>query len=232
MIPSVWLACCSYAATNDLATDDRDDGVLHVIVANHLPLSRAGMAQVIQENAKAFVVAMVGSVEAAVEAARRLNPDVVVASHSPPEFDAFQLLAASRLTPPRTRVVTITRADAPAVARALSDSGAGCVLPDTASSDSLVAAVLACGHLGVVVPWHLADDRSTRSKPYVRGLLSAREREVLQLIAEDRGAAQIASELFLSEATIRTHLARLYRKLVVSSAHGAVAEGFRRGLIR
>jgi two-component system nitrate/nitrite response regulator NarL len=64
-----------------------------------------------------------------------------------------------------------------------------------------------------------------------RPALTAREREVLELTAGGRSAPQIAEQLFLSTATVKTHLQRLYEKLGVSDRAAAVAEAMRRGLL-
>ena len=64
-----------------------------------------------------------------------------------------------------------------------------------------------------------------------RPALTGREREVLELTANGRSAPQIAEQLFLSTATVKTHLQRLYEKLGVSDRAAAVAEAMRRGLL-
>jgi two-component system nitrate/nitrite response regulator NarL len=65
-----------------------------------------------------------------------------------------------------------------------------------------------------------------------REQLSPREREILDLLAVGASAPDIAARLYLSTATVKTHLHNLYRKLDVSDRAAAVAEGMRRGLIR
>ena len=62
--------------------------------------------------------------------------------------------------------------------------------------------------------------------------LTRREQEILDLLAVGASAPDIASQLYLSTATVKTHLHNLYRKLDVSDRAAAVAEGMRRGLIR
>jgi two-component system nitrate/nitrite response regulator NarL len=65
-----------------------------------------------------------------------------------------------------------------------------------------------------------------------QALLSPRETEVLGMLSSGRTAAEIAAELYLTTATVKTHLHRLYEKLGVSDRAAAVADGMRRGLIR
>ena len=69
-------------------------------------------------------------------------------------------------------------------------------------------------------------------RPAASGVLSAREREVLALVARGRSNRVIAEELFVSEATVKTHLVHVYEKLGVSDRAAAVATAYERGILR
>jgi DNA-binding NarL/FixJ family response regulator len=131
---------------------------------------------------------------------------------------------------PRVRVVVLTshgtRTD---VALALAAGARGYVLK-AGPPDELFRALRTANEGGTGIAQEavglLVDEVTSPAAP-----LSDREVEVVRLLAEGRSNREIASDLFLSEATVKTHLVRIYRKLGSANRAGAITEALRRGLV-
>jgi two-component system nitrate/nitrite response regulator NarL len=123
--------------------------------------------------------------------------------------------------------------DSAIVYHALQQGAAG-YLPKESSRNEIVNAVLDCARGRDVVPAQmaagLAAEIRRRAEP-AGPVLSAREREVLGMIAEGSSIPAIAKQLFLAPSTVKTHVQRLYEKLGVGDRAAAVAEAMRRGLL-
>jgi DNA-binding NarL/FixJ family response regulator len=203
---------------------------LTVLLAGSRPLVREAIRTALDPCDRIEVVGEASDDLTARELLRGFVADVAVLDHSPGTLDALSLLRLSRRSRLTTRVVVLTE-DSKGFARQAYDSGAAACLATSVTSEQIVAAVFACGLLGLVVPWNAPRQVAHAEPAMARALLSAREKQVLQLLAHDKRPEAIARELFLSPATVRTHLTRTYRKLLVSGAPAAVAEGLRGGLI-
>lgn len=205
---------------------------IRILIADDHPMMRAGLTALFETEPTVTVIAAVGTPEEAVSEAARLRPDVVVMDlQFAGEFrgaDATRLLRAAR-HPPAVLILTNYDTDRDIVS-AIEAGAAGYLLKD-AGPDELINAVTAAaeGHSA------LAPAVATRLLSRVRdshSALSARELEVLGLVAEGLGNTAIARRLHLSETTVKSHLAHIYPKLGVSSRTAAVAEARKAGLIR
>jgi DNA-binding NarL/FixJ family response regulator len=187
------------------------------------------------------VVATAATGLEAIEACRSHRVDVVLMDIRMPELDG--LAATRRLLelpdPPRVLVLTTFGVDE-YVTGAIEAGAAGFLLKD-ASADALVDAVrsVAAGD-SVLSPavTRLVIERARRGGPpgtheTVPGIadLTARERDVLQQLALGRSNAEIAAAMFLSEATVKTHVGRVLAKLGVRDRVQAVIAAFRAGLV-
>jgi DNA-binding NarL/FixJ family response regulator len=209
-----------------------------VLIVETQPLLREGIKHVIEASADLTMVGEASSHLEAVELLEGLRPVVVVVGHAPPMLDAVNRVAALAALNDGGRLLILADELDATRARAAVGAGVHGWLSRSISSESLVAAILTCSRTGVVLPYDLARDLAFRdgmsSAPgsnHTEGCLSRRESEVLQLLAQDKQASTIATELFVSTATVRTHLSRIYSKLSVSGAPGAVAAAIRLGLI-
>jgi DNA-binding NarL/FixJ family response regulator len=205
---------------------------IRVLIADDHPIMRTGLTALFETESSIEVVGAVGTPEEAVSEAERLHPEVVLMDL---QFNGeFRGAEATRLIralddPPAVLILTNYDTDSDIIT-AIEGGAAGYLLKD-APPDDLIAAVQAAA----VGQSALAPTVATRLLSRVRdahAALSARELEVLTLVAEGQSNTDIAARLHLSETTVKSHLAHIYPKLGVASRTAAVAEARRAGLIR
>ena len=210
---------------------------LRLLIADDHTVVRAGLRALLEGEAGIDVIAEASDPEEAVRLAVELAPDVVLmdlrfegtarGTAIPDGVEAVRVLAARA---PAVPVVMLTsysgRVD---VVRALEAGARGYVLKAGPPED-LFRAVhsAAVGGMGLA-PEVVGDLVGQVVSPAPE--LTLREREVVQLMADGRSNRAIADSLYLSEATVKTHLVRVYRKLGVDNRAAAVSEAVRRGLL-
>lgn len=207
---------------------------VRVVVGDDHPLFREGAVRALVASGQIEVVGEAGDGLQALELIGRLRPDVALLDLRMPGLDGAQVAAAALKQGLSTRVLLLSAyTDSALVYRALQQGVAG-YLPKESSRTAIVNAVLDCAAGRDVVAPELASGLAAeirrRAEPSGPSL-SAREREVLQLIASGESIPTIARELFLAPSTIKTHVQRLYEKLGVADRAAAVAEAMRRGLL-
>ena len=181
--------------------------------------------------------------EQAVALARREHPDVMLMDVRMPVLDGIE--ATRRITAdPQTsgvRVLVLTTFDVDEYVFAALRAGASGFLLKDATPEELLAAirVVAAGEalLAPAATRHLVDafvSRPSLGRPDARlvGELTGREREVLGLVAQGLSNAEIAASLVVSEATVKTHVARMLAKLGLRDRVQAVVFAYERGLVR
>jgi two-component system nitrate/nitrite response regulator NarL len=207
---------------------------VRVFVADDHPLVRDGLLQAVAERPSLEVVGSAGDGREALEAIRRIQPDVALLDVKMPELDGIAVVRALTRDEVPTRVLFLSAYVDSAVAyRGLAEGASGFLSKD--ASAATVCDAIAAVHRGETVlsgevQGGIAEEIRLRSASE-RVALSPREREVLALIAEGMSAPDIGRKLHLSPATIKGHLQSLYEKLGVSERAAAVAEAMRRGLI-
>ncbi|MGZ4200834.1 MAG: response regulator transcription factor [Thermoleophilaceae bacterium] len=197
------------------------------MVADDHPLFRGALVDALKRRPDLDLVGEAENGERALEQVRELRPDVILVDARMPAVDGLEVLRSVVREELPTKVLMLSGESAgPIVSEALASGAAG-YLVKTASANEIGDAVLAAAR-GHAVHGHAPglDDRRG-SNP-----LTPRELEVLALAAEGRSGPQIGRELFVSPATIKTHLRNIYDKLGVKDRAAAVAEGMRRGLLR
>ncbi|MEU2738724.1 response regulator transcription factor [Streptomyces sp. NPDC007095] len=207
---------------------------LRVLIADDHTVVRAGLRALLEGEPDLDVIAEAGSGEEAVRLGTRLVPDVALMDlrFAGPGHGIDGVEAARRLgaRAPGVAVVMLTsyagRAD---VVRALEAGARGYVLK-AGPPEELFQAVrtAAAGSMGLAaeIVGELVGQVVNPEQD-----LSHREIEVVRLLAEGRSNRAIAEALYLSEATVKTHLVRVYRKLKVDNRAAAVSEAVRRGLL-
>ncbi|MFH8253673.1 response regulator [Streptomyces roseolus] len=174
-----------------------------------------------------------GGVEA-VELALRLDPDVVLMDLRMPVGGGVDAIAALARHGARARVLVLTTYDTDADTLPAIEAGATGYLLKDAPREELFAAVRAAAEgrtvLSPAVATRLVSAVRRPAEP-VDDALSAREREILVLVARGTSNRAIAAELFISEATVKTHLTHIYAKLAVKDRAAAVAAGYDRGIL-
>ena len=206
-----------------------------VLIADDHPLFREAITRVVSARPELELVAEAADGRSALDQIRELSPDVAVIDVRMPELDGADVLVALREEGLPTNVVFLSAfLDSQTVYDAVA-AGAKAYLSKEADSDEIVAAIAAAARgdtiLGPEVQTGLAEQIRLREESDARPRLSAREHEVLRLIAQGLSAPEIGARIHLSTATVKTHLQHLYEKLGVSERAAAVAEGMRRGLV-
>ncbi len=213
---------------------------LRVVVADDQALVRAGFRMILEAYG-IDVVAEAGTGVEAVEAARRHRPDVVLMDIRMPEMDGLE--ATRRVTsgdfPARVLVLTTFDLDE-YVYDALQAGASGFLLKDLGREELVHAVrVVAAGEalLAPSVTRRLIEEfarqrPAPRPTPAQLESLTARERDVLELVARGLSNAEIAQELVVGEATVKSHVAHLLMKLGLRDRIQAVILAYEVGLVR
>jgi DNA-binding NarL/FixJ family response regulator len=208
---------------------------IRVLIADDHEVVAEGLRHLVEAERDIQVVACVADGRAAVQQARDTQPDVVLMDLSMPELNGADATRAILERDPRCRVIVLSMySQREYVRRALKAGAAGYVVKRSAAKE-VVEAIRAV-HAGqrylsprvadVVIDDYAGDERED---PLAR--LSAREREVLQLLAEGHTGAQIAERLSLSQKTVETYRARLVEKLGIRDVAGLVRFAIQRGIV-
>ncbi len=207
---------------------------VRVVVADDHPLFREGLVRALTSSGQIEVIGEAENGSAALELIQKEKPDVALLDYQMPGMDGAQVAAAVVRDELPTRVLLVSaHADSTLVYHALQQGAAG-YLPKESSRSEIINAVLDCAAGRDVVDPKLASGLAAeiRRRAEPSGpTLSAREREVLKLIADGGSIPMIAKQLFLAPSTVKTHVQRLYEKLGVGDRAAAVAEAMRRGLL-
>jgi DNA-binding NarL/FixJ family response regulator len=207
-----------------------------VLIVDDHPVVRDGLRGVIDGEPGMVVVGEAGTgaeALARVAGAERDSGgvDVVLMDLRMPQMGGVEAITELRRTAPAVRVLVLTTFDTDRdVLPAIEAGATGYLLKDTPRAELLRA--VRAAHRGEAV---LSPAVAGRLMGQVRGpgpeLLSARELEVLTLVAAGSTNREAAQRLFISEATVKTHLLHIYAKLEVRDRASAVAVGYQRGLL-
>lgn len=206
---------------------------VRVLLADDHTMFRQGLAKVMASCGGMEVVAEAPNDSEVVGLVREHEPDVVIMEVQLPLEKARETLVRIRETSPSSRVVIVTMFEDPRYVRELMEVGASAYLVKTASTEHLIGAVRAAVYdprskdVVVGMPRELIEWAEEGSK----GVLSAREMEILVLSARGLSNRQIASGLHLSEATVKRHLANIYPKMGVASRGEAARKALEEGWI-
>lgn len=215
--------------------------MIRVVLADDQPLVRAGLRMILQTENDIEVVGEAANGAEAVEACTTQQVDVVLMDVRMPEVDGID--ATRRITaaqhPPRILVLTTFDLD-DVVYDALRAGASGFLLKD-ASEERLTTAIRVVADGGSLfapsVTRRLIQEFTNRARAPARartdlGVLTERETEVLCLIARGQSNAEIASTLFVTENTVKTHVARVLMKLSLRDRVQAVILAYESGLVR
>jgi DNA-binding NarL/FixJ family response regulator len=205
-------------------------GIPVVVVEPH-SVTRWGLVQLLSAEGE-FVV--VGEARTAAEAVALLDDGlarVVTISLSPPDGDGIVLARELRNRHPELGIVIITARDQDDVLFRALDSGASAFIGKTASVTETLSSIRhAAASAGSFTATGLADALRRRELTKL-GVLSPREREVLQLLAKGHSIAVVAAALYVSVSTAKTHVARLYDKLGADNRAQALMIAVGAGLV-
>jgi DNA-binding NarL/FixJ family response regulator len=222
-----------------------------LIVDDH-PVVRDGLSGMLASAPEFMVVGQAGDGAEAVQLARLLAPDVILMDLRMPRMDGVAAITElSRLGHP-ARVLVLTTYDTDSdVLPAIEAGATGYLLKDAPRDELLRALRAAASGQAVLAPTVAARLMSRLRAPGGPGAaarggsagpgfsgpvggeaISQRELEVLELVASGTTNREAAARLFISEATVKTHLLHIYAKLGVNDRAAAVAEGYKRGLLK
>ncbi|HEX6405072.1 MAG TPA: response regulator transcription factor [Pseudonocardiaceae bacterium] len=221
--------------------------MIRVVVVDDQPLVRAGIVMLINAEDDITVVAEAADGAEALTQIRSQRPDVVLMDVRMPGTDgvtATRAVVDEGLTAPSGQpigvIILTTYHIDEAVYAALRAGASGFLLKDAAPAEivhAIRSVVAGEAWLDPAVARRLIDEFAARPEPHTptpaeMAQLTPREREVLSLMARGLSNADVATELFISEATVKTHLARVMMKLGVREKAQAVAAAYQTGLVQ
>jgi DNA-binding NarL/FixJ family response regulator len=208
-----------------------DLAVNKVLLVDDHDLIRQGLARAFERHDDFSVVAEAGSVFEGQQLAQSMRPDVVVTDVRLPDGTGLDLVRALRKQNDEVGIVVLTMYAGDEQLFEALEAGASAFVAKDAPADDVVAAAR---HARVsprsFTAANLAEAMRRRMSP-TGPQLSARESEVLRLLAEGLGVAAIARKLFVSESTAKTHISKIYEKLGAGNRAQAIMNAIRAGLL-
>lgn len=204
---------------------------VRVVVADDHPVVRTGVVMMLGADAAIEVVGEASNGTEAIALARELSPDIVVMDLQMPEVDGVEATRTIRSEMPSIAVLILTTYDTDrAIVSAVEAGAAGYLLKDAPPGDLVRAVRDAAAGTQVIPPAIAAKLTAHRSAPTVPEL-TTREQEVLEALVQGGTNRSIAEILFISQATVKTHLIHIFQKLQVENRTSAVARALELGLV-
>src|SRR5579862_2297375 len=208
--------------------------MIRVLLADDHAMVRKGFRLILEAQTDMEIAGEAGNGREAVELAEKLHPDVVVMDVAMPELNGIEATRRLATSSPHTRVLALSMHKDSVYVREILRAGArGYLLKDSVAAD-LVSAIRAVasgeGYLSPAVSDAVLNDyRRHVTNPI--DLLSSREREVLQMLAEGKTNKEIATVLNLSVYTVDAHRGHIMEKLNLHSVNELVRFAVRNGLV-
>ncbi|HEY4420306.1 MAG TPA: response regulator transcription factor [Pseudonocardia sp.] len=204
---------------------------IRVLIVDDHPVVRDGLRGVIDGQPDMHVVGEAGHGAEALARVDAEPVDVVLMDLRMPTMGGVEAIGQLRRTAPSVRVLVLTTFDTDRdVLPAIEAGATGYLLKDT-PRDELLRAVRAAHRGEAVLSPAVAGRLMGQVRTPAQDTLSGRELEVLRLVAAGFTNREAAQKLFISEATVKTHLLHIYAKLGVRDRASAVAAGYQRGLL-
>ncbi|WP_433887394.1 response regulator [Streptomyces sp. CA-111067] len=211
--------------------EQRHSGVLRVVLADDHEVMRAGVAALVSGDATIEVVGEAGDGREAIALVAELAPDLALLDLRMPVLDGVAATEEIVRRHPGTRVLILTTYDTDEeIERAVEAGAIGYLLKD-ATREQLVGAIHAAARGETVLAPRVAQKLVSRMRRPAPVVLTAREQQVLDAVADGLSNVEIGRRLVIAEATVKTHLLRVFAKLDVSDRTHAVVTAMERGLI-
>ena len=211
---------------------------MRILIADNHALVRAGFRALLQGIDDVEVVGEAANGQEAVELVEELQPDLVLMDIAMPELNGLEATAQISQDFPQVQVLVLSMHSTDEyVYQALQRGAVGYVLKDSGATElELAIRAIAQGetYLSPAVSQHIAADYSQSidgELPPPQQLITTRQREILQLIAEGKTTREIAERLFISIKTVETHRAQLMQRLDIHDIAGLVRYAIRIGLL-
>lgn len=210
----------------------QDSGsALRVVVADDHAVMRAGVVALMAAEPTIRIVGEAGDGREAVELVERLAPDLALLDLRMPVLDGVAATAEIVARHPRTRVLILTTYDTDVeIERAVEAGAIGYLLKDATRQQLVAALHAACRGETVLAP-RVAERLVSRMRRPAPVVLTTREVQVLNAVADGLSNVEIGKRLVIAEATVKTHLLRVFAKLDVSDRTHAVVTALERGLL-
>ncbi|MFD4858746.1 response regulator [Streptomyces atratus] len=208
--------------------------VITLVVVDDHPVVRDGLRGMFDSAPGFRVLGEASNGVEGVDLVARLDPDVVLMDLRMPGGGGVAAIAELTRRGDRSKVLVLTTYDTDSDTLPAIEAGATGYLLKDAPRDELFNAVRAAADGRTVLSPAVASRLISRVRtPAAQGneSLSGREREVLELVAKGTSNREIAAELFISEATVKTHLTHIFAKLGAKDRAAAVAVGYDRGIL-
>lgn len=204
---------------------------MRVVIADDHPVVRMGLRSLLDGDHNIEIVAEATNGEEAVAAAALHQPDVILMDLRMPILDGVGATKQIRADSPNVKVLIITTYESDAdILRAIEAGAAGYLLKDTPELE-LLAAIRAAARGETVLAPAVAARIMKRVQAPPQTSLSPREIEVLKCVANGMTNAETGSALFIGEATVKTHLLRIFVKLGVDDRTAAVTVAMQQGIL-
>ncbi|MCQ4212976.1 response regulator [Streptomyces longispororuber] len=209
----------------------QEPAVLRVVVVDDHTVMRAGVVALLAPDPGIEVVGEADDGRAGVELVERLVPDVALLDLRMPVLDGVAATRDIVAGPSSTRVLILTTYDTDTEIEHAVEAGAiGYLLKDT-SREQLVDAIRSAARGETVLAPRVAQKLVAKMRRPVQAALTSREVDVLKAVADGLSNADIGRRLVIGEATVKTHLLRVFAKLDVSDRTRAVVVAMERGLL-
>jgi DNA-binding NarL/FixJ family response regulator len=205
---------------------------IKLLIADDHPVVRDGLSGMFAHDPDFEVLGEAADGAEALALAKELRPDVILMDLRMPGMDGLTAITELAKQGSAARVLVLTTYDTDTYVVPAIEAGATGYLLKDAPRDELLRAVRAAAAGESVLSPTVASRLVSRVRTPEAGPLTQREIEVLELVAAGNTNRETAVRLFISEATVKSHLLNLYLKLGVNDRAAAVAEGFKRGLLR
>jgi len=213
---------------------------LRIVIVDDHAVVRRGVRALLESQPGWEVIAEATTGREAVDVARRLQPDIVVMDISLPELNGLEATRQIRKETSRTEVLVLTMHHAEELARNVLQAGARGYVLKSDADDNLIAAIESLRQhkpfLTSAVTEFVLDDflrhGNTNDEVATATLLTAREREIVQLLAEGKSNKDAATALGISVKTIEAHRANLMRKLHLRSVSELVRYAIRNRIVQ
>lgn len=203
-----------------------------VLLVDDHELIRQGLARAFEREDNMTVIGQAGTVAEAISEWHRLSPTVVVTDLQLPDGLGFEVVRAIRETDDETGIIVLTmHAGDEHIFTAMEAGASGFVGKDSRATEVISAAKHAAVAPKTFLCSGLSQAMLRRASEPPTPRLSTREEEVLALLAEGIGTAEIAGRLYMSESTAKTHITHIYQKLGAANRAQALVTAMRMGLL-
>jgi DNA-binding NarL/FixJ family response regulator len=210
---------------------------IKIILAEDHKITREGLVNMLEDQSGMKVVGEAGNGREAIRLARDLSPDLVIMDVTMPDLNGIDATRIITSTPKNTKVIALSMYSDKQFVQGMMQAGAsGYLLKDCAFGE-LVHAIravfkgdtyLSPGIAGIVVEDYVS--KLSKSAASASGVLTRREREVLQLISEGKSTRHIATKLAISVKTVETHRRQMMGKIGIRTVAGLTKYAIREGL--